>query len=1055
MSRVTNFLQEGYGRIYPYTRNDDLQSVREDRIFTAVYLENEYVKVTVLPELGGHIYGVLDKSNNREVFYRNDVVKPGLVSLRGAWIPTGVEFNFPIGHTVSTVTPVDYTLVSEENFKGVEVGDIELVSRMKWSVTVGLYPHKSLVATRIRLYNRTDLMNRYYFWANSAMYAADGLEFLCDAPAAWNWRGVVNFPVDKGKNIAWYKSYEWGSDLFTFGGKNDFFGGYDHDAGYGVVNVAPIAEAQGRKFFTWGRGARAEVWARILTDNSGPYIEIQRGRLPTQADFSFIEPGEIVEWTEHWFPVRGLDGFNCATTEGAMNLRLQGGKTSKKAALSLNVNRPVNGVVVIEREGRKVFEKKIDMKPGDVFNAETAAGNTPIYEFTAKVIEGGREVITHTPRKPVKIKQEDYELWMPEGYKGQMNAFIAKRRGEKIKDDVQKQTAETVYREAVRIFKWDQRRSCMEKLREALKLDPEHVNSLVMLGMLLAWQHKYDEAEPFLKKACALDRENARAPFYLGVIYRRKGDIVSAMDAFYKVARRGVDLAHAARWQLAEIAAAEGKWESALMYLTQAEEVSSRADVPAILRAAMLRRLRNPEAALAEAKAVAARQATDCMAENEIRLALLALGRKDEAAKSDIRLGKKLRRSVHNFIVTAVQYARASMYDEALELLNAYAPGKVDDTDGEAMVYYYAGWMSEKAGLAKSAVSAALKKGAKASPERVFPSLPEAEPALLFAISQDGKDANARHFLGNLYAARYRPEDALKFWKEALKLDPKSDLLLRNIAYVLWVGQGKKREARGFYERSIAAGGDYRIICEADRLISESGAREERKQLWKNPSEKLLAGHNEFRTRYLHYLSDSGQYANAINHLGKYVFYSGEGGFETRRMYDDCHLYTALEHLRRKHYDAALKQMDNIRTYPKNLLIDSTVRETNSRICLIEGDILRAMGRKKEAKAKYEEGAKEALDWATPAYYYRGLCEKRLGRNKDAAKTAHELKGRLDRKEVFWMYLDGVEELFLRGLAALLAGKKAEADKFFKQVLKKRPYHRWANYIRKHGYEIF
>ena len=96
-------------RIYPYTLLDDLTDRREAKSYKAVYLENEFLKATVLPELGGHLYSLYDKVNKREVFYRNHVVKYGLVSLRGAWVSGGMEFNFPNGHTVVTVSPVAFT----------------------------------------------------------------------------------------------------------------------------------------------------------------------------------------------------------------------------------------------------------------------------------------------------------------------------------------------------------------------------------------------------------------------------------------------------------------------------------------------------------------------------------------------------------------------------------------------------------------------------------------------------------------------------------------------------------------------------------------------------------------------------------------------------------------------------------------------------------------------------------------------------------------------------------------------------------------------------------
>ncbi|MBN1809542.1 MAG: DUF5107 domain-containing protein [Planctomycetes bacterium] len=1050
LSRLAAPLHEGYGRIYPYTRNDDLTNNREDVEYTAAYVENEHLKVTVLPELGGHIYGVYNKMNDTEIFYRNCVVKPGLVGLRGAWIPTGIEFNFPIGHTVTTALPVDYALVEEEGFSGVEVSDVELASGMRWSVTIGLYPGSTLIATRVRLYNQTEISNRYYYWANAALLATEGTEFIVDTPAAWTWRGLVNFPIHKGRNIAWYKNFEVGADVFTLGGKNDFFGAYDHTNDIGVVNVASLDELPGRKFFTWGGGARGEVWERILSEGSGPYIEIQRGRFPTQADYGFIDPGEVLEWTEHWYPVYGMDGFVAANLDAAANMSYEGTGAGKTAVARLNVTKAMAGRLIIEEKGRSAAESEFDIRPGEVHTVRAKVGDVPENELAVRVVSNWREVLRYSPRGPEEIREEDYAEWIPQSFRA-----FQKRRGRKRKEDGEAQKVEAVYKDAVENLKHDLRRAAGEKLKKVLKLDPENVAAMIQLGGILIWQLKYVEAAEILKKAVTLDRDQTRGSFYLGVAKRRLGDMEGAAEALYRVARRSIDIAHAARWELGEIAAVHGHWEEALYHLSHAVDLSARADMPAVLRAAVLRRMGRPDEALEEAGKVALRQATDGMAENEMRLAYRAMGDEKAAGRSEKRLVEKHSRTVQRYIGCGLAYARAGMYAEAREILEMYSGDKVRDTDGEAMLYYYLAMVLKDMGARQGEIKAALSRAAGAGPERVYPNRSEAERALRLAVEADPKDANARLFLGNLYASRYRPDDALGLLREAEALQPGSDLILRSLGYVNWVGLGKKRKALEYYKKAIGARRDHDTVCEADRLMSEAGARADRDELWANMPEALLAQHNEVRTRCLHYLADSGKYDKAIELLGKHIFYSSEGGFATRRMYDDVHLYTAMKYMRRGQYEKALEEMETVREYPKNLLIDTTVHEAQSRLSLIRGDILAALGRKSEARKEYMEGAAEKLEWATPAYYFKGLCEKRLGRKKQVLKTAEELQGRLDRREVFWLYLDPVEELFLRALVALLKGEKGEAAGHIKEVIRRRPYHRWGNYLKKHGMEVF
>ena len=131
---------------YPYPILDNLTDRRVDKTYRAVCIENEYLRVTVLPELGGHLYAIFDKTANRDVLYTNHVVKYGLVAIRGAWVSGGIEWNFPDGHTVTTVSPVDYSMqTGPDGSAAVTVGDTERIQRMQWAVTVRLYPGRKYV----------------------------------------------------------------------------------------------------------------------------------------------------------------------------------------------------------------------------------------------------------------------------------------------------------------------------------------------------------------------------------------------------------------------------------------------------------------------------------------------------------------------------------------------------------------------------------------------------------------------------------------------------------------------------------------------------------------------------------------------------------------------------------------------------------------------------------------------------------------------------------------------------------------------------------------------
>ncbi|MHC4167365.1 MAG: DUF5107 domain-containing protein, partial [Planctomycetota bacterium] len=122
--------------VYPYTMQDDLSRTREDRTYKALFLENEYLKVTCLPELGGRLHSVFDKTEGKEMFHLNDVIKPGMIAMRGAWISGGVEWNAgPQGHTVTILSPVDAILgKSRDGSAYLEINNLEKSQRTQWTV---------------------------------------------------------------------------------------------------------------------------------------------------------------------------------------------------------------------------------------------------------------------------------------------------------------------------------------------------------------------------------------------------------------------------------------------------------------------------------------------------------------------------------------------------------------------------------------------------------------------------------------------------------------------------------------------------------------------------------------------------------------------------------------------------------------------------------------------------------------------------------------------------------------------------------------------------------
>ena len=320
--------------VYPYTMLDDLTDDRVPMTYHAIYLENQYLKITILPDLGGHVYSVYDKVNRREVFYRDNVIKYGLVGVRGAWISGGMEFSFPFAHTTDTVSSVNSVLRHNPDGSATSiVGAVDWVSNMHWEIAITLRPNTARVEEGVTLFNSTPLNHLYLFWTNSAVKATHDLQYIYpmretiyDDPFAI----AQSWPVWKGVDQSWYKNDTGAMAAFGRDVQRNFFGIYYHDSNYGVVHVADFRQDPGKKIWTWGTAPVGKIWDHILSDNDGSYNEIQSGRFYTQGYREFMNPRRVETWTEYWYPVSDLDGgFVEATSQLAINAVYPDGDAAK------------------------------------------------------------------------------------------------------------------------------------------------------------------------------------------------------------------------------------------------------------------------------------------------------------------------------------------------------------------------------------------------------------------------------------------------------------------------------------------------------------------------------------------------------------------------------------------------------------------------------------------------------------------------------------------------------------------------------------------------------
>ena len=310
---------------YPYTIRDRLTSRRVLRRWRTLNLENEYLRCSVLPDLGGHLYTCTDKVNGQDLFYANTAIKLANVAYRGAWAALGIEFNFPVSHNWMTVSPVDYRIVANaDRSASIWVGNIDRVYGGQWRVALTLRPREAVLEQRTYLYNASPRRHRFYWWTNAAVRVTDESRILYPMrhTASHGFTEVDTWPVDKnGIDLSIVGNHKYGPvSLFSHGSREGFMAVYHPPTRSGVAHYSPPDELPAKKFWSWSSDADGLDWRKALSDDDSAYVEVQAGLFRNQETYAFLEPQETIGFSEYWLPLRDLGGLVRATRDAALNL---------------------------------------------------------------------------------------------------------------------------------------------------------------------------------------------------------------------------------------------------------------------------------------------------------------------------------------------------------------------------------------------------------------------------------------------------------------------------------------------------------------------------------------------------------------------------------------------------------------------------------------------------------------------------------------------------------------------------------------------------------------
>src|SRR5215831_11065035 len=333
---------------YPYTLRDNLTGQEKDVAWRALFLENEYLKCTVLPDIGGHLYTCVDKISGQPMFYANPTIKKARIGYRGAWAAFGVEFNYPVSHNWVSMSPVNYALTAHpDGSASVTVGNVDRVYGMEWTVELTLRPGSTVLEQRVTLSNRSDVRHRFYWWNNAGVQVWDDsrIQYPQRFAAAHGFAEVQRWPVDaQGKDLSIIRNQTDGPvSLFTHGSREDFMGVWNPHSNTGTAHFAEYLQVPAKKIWSWGVDADGLDWRKALSDNDSAYVELQANLFRNQETYAFLEPRQAISFTEYWMPVRDTGGISRANLAGVVHLERNKGVLS----VALNVSRKISGAAVI------------------------------------------------------------------------------------------------------------------------------------------------------------------------------------------------------------------------------------------------------------------------------------------------------------------------------------------------------------------------------------------------------------------------------------------------------------------------------------------------------------------------------------------------------------------------------------------------------------------------------------------------------------------------------------------------------------------------------------
>ena len=924
---------------------------RVEKEYAIVVLENDYVRIEVLPEIGGRVYSALDKTTGYDFFYKQHVIKPALIGVLGSWVSGGVEFNWPFHHRASGYMPCDYTV--EEYPDGTvacHLSEHDPIDRMKGMVSIVLKPDAKYFETRMRLYNRTDTRHSFLWWENAAVPVDENYQIFFPQdvtyvnfhylksritfPVAAN--GVFNgIPMQEARDISRHKNTREATSYFATASDYDFFGGYDHAKKCGVVHIGDHHISPGKKMFTWAYNQLSKSWENALTDTDGQYAELMAGSYSdNQPNFSWLAPYETKEFSQFWYPISEIGVPTFANLDCALRIDHEAGKLLVQPCSVYE-----NAQVKVYDSNNVCLCETVTLTPDKCVSFDVA--NLPEYVSVAVVAANGKTVAKYTEQKFDEHNMPEPITDMPvaENMNSAQDLYIAGVHVDQYRDPAVKPDAY-----------W----------RRALQRDRRHIPSLIAMAGYELGNARFDEAKKYAERAIAelttynTRTESGEAYYVYAQILEACGEFKKAYDFYYKAAYAADSIAKAmTRIALLDIRLCD--------YVEAARHANWALDYGrnnSLATAALIIALKEQGRADEAANVAKAQLAEDTLD----HLTRFVSGCEDF-------YGVLWSDPAQTCLDLASDLDAMGRYEDALALLEGLCDACPDSRI--KMVYYALAHFAQKCG----------KDNAKYLAEAVNAPVGAAYPSRLFEmqILEAQDSADAKLMLGCILYHKRQYEKAAALFEAC----PDSYIAKRNLAVAYYSHLNRHEDAKNLMLSLVAERpNDGELLYETVVLLNKMGCPASEK------IELILANNGtreDIRVELAKAYNQNGQYDEAINTLMANDFVPCEGGEHAiADQYMYAYLCKGINEMKAGNYEKALELLTFGQVLPQSLgagiwnhckYIPMRYRAA---LCL------EALGRKSEADEIYTYIATTEIEYFSNMHlpelpYYQALSYDRLG----------------------------------------------------------------------------